>query len=246
VSDQSRSALVTGATRGIGALIAERLAAAGWDLTVSARSADALADLATRLRAAHGVVVRPARADMSVADDVLALADVHADEFGRIDALVLNAGMGSIGALADFPARRLDKLYAINVRSAYLLIQRMLPLLRATAEAAGSARVIALSSMTGLAGEPLNSAYGATKAALTSLCETLNTEESTGGVSATAVCPGYVATDMTAPLADRVAPDDMINPCDVAEVVVGLTRLSRSVVVPFVPLSRPGSHLWRA
>jgi short-subunit dehydrogenase len=106
--------------------------------------------------------------------------------------------------------------------------------------------VIAVSSLTGVAGEPLNSAYGATKAALTSVCETLNTEESQGGVIATAVCPGYVATDMTAPLADAVAPESMIDADDVAEMVISLTRLSRSVVVPYVPMTRPGAHLWRA
>jgi short-subunit dehydrogenase len=241
-----RVALVTGATRGIGALIAERLAAQGWDLTVSARSHDVLGALADRLRLAHGRTVRAVPADMAIENDVLGLADAHTATFDRLDALILNAGMGSIGPLAEFPARRFDKLYTVNVRANYLLIQRLLPLLRATAGATGTAKVIAVSSLTGVAGEPLNSAYGASKAALTSLCETLNTEESTAGVTASAVCPGYVATDMTTPLADQVAPDGMIDACDVAEVVVGLTRLSRSVVVPFVPMTRPGPHLWRA
>jgi short-subunit dehydrogenase len=240
------AALVTGASRGIGALIAEKLATAGWDLTVSARSAGPLEERAAAL-ACHGGTVRAVTADMGSEEEVLALADAHAEAFGRVDALVLNAGMGSIGAIADFPARRFDKLYAINVRSAYVLVQRLLPTLRKTAAGErGTAKVIAVSSLTGVAGEPLNSAYGASKAALTSLCETLNTEESEGGVTATAVCPGYVATDMTAPLADQVAPEAMIDAADVAELVVALTRLGRSVVVPSIPMTRPGPHLWRA
>jgi short-subunit dehydrogenase len=238
------AALVTGASRGIGALIAGRLAAAGWDLTLSARSAGPLAELAGKLAAEHEVAVQAVPADMAVEGDVEALADAHG--FGRLDALVLNAGMGSIGPFAEFPARRFDKLYTVNVRSAFVLTQRLLPLLRTTAGGSGTAKVIAVSSLTGVAGEPLNSAYGATKAALTSLCETLNTEESQAGVTATAVCPGYVATDMTAPLADQVSPEAMIDAADVAEVVVGLTRLSRSVVIPSIPMSRPGPHLWRA
>ena len=241
-----RVALVTGASRGIGALVAERFAAQGWDLTVSARSPAALGTLADRLQAAHGQKVHVVPADMAAEDDVVRLADAHAAAFDQLDALVLNAGMGSIGPLAEFPTRRFDKLYAVNVRANYLLVQRLLPLLRATAAAAGTAKVIAVSSLTGMAGEPLNSAYGASKAALSSLCETLNTEESPSGVTASAVCPGYVATDMTAPLADQVAPSSMIDAADVAEVIVGLTRLSRSVVVPFVPMTRPGPHLWRA
>ncbi|WP_181782141.1 SDR family NAD(P)-dependent oxidoreductase [Pseudonocardia pini] len=240
------AALVTGASRGIGALIAEKLATAGWDLTVSARSAGPLQERAAAL-AGHGGTVRAVTADMGSEEEVLALADAHVEAFGRVDALVLNAGMGSIGAIADFPARRFDKLYAVNVRSAFVLVQRLLPTLRTSAAGErGTAKVIAVSSLTGVAGEPLNSAYGASKAALTSLCETLNTEESEGGVTATAVCPGYVATDMTAPLADQVAPEAMIDAADVAELVVALTRLGRSVVVPSIPMTRPGPHLWRA
>jgi short-subunit dehydrogenase len=237
------AALVTGASRGIGRLIAHRLAAAGYDLTLAARSAGALAEVAADLPTR----VQAVTADMAAEDDVLALGHAHAERFGRLDVLVLNAGMGSIGPFADFPARRFDKLYAVNVRAAFVLVQSLLPLLRATAaQERRGAKVVAVASMTGLAGEPLNSAYGATKAALTSLCETLNTEESEAGVAATAVCPGYVATDMTAPLADQVAPAEMIDPADVAEMVVSLTRLTRSVVVPSVAMTRPGARLWRA
>lgn len=243
----AHSALVTGASRGIGTLIAQRLAAAGWNLTISARSAGPLDELATRLREQHGVAVVPVPSDMASEDDLVRLADAHACSSGRLDALVLNAGMGSIGAVAEFPVRRFDKLFQVNVRSAYVLVQRLLPLLRKTAADEGAgAKVIAVSSMTGIAGEPLNSAYGATKAALISFCETLNTEESSGGVTATAVSPGYVATDMTAPLAGQVAPELMIDPADVAEMVVSLTRLSRSVVIPLIAMSRPGEQLWRA
>ncbi|MFR9800864.1 SDR family NAD(P)-dependent oxidoreductase [Pseudonocardia sp. RS010] len=241
----ARSALVTGASRGIGALIARKFAEQGWDLTLSARSTGPLEELAGKVSAGYGVTARAVTADMAVEEDVVALADAHSGAAGRIDALVLNAGMGSIGPFAEFPARRFDKLYTVNVRSAYMMTQRLLPLLRSTAAEAGTAKVIAVSSLTGIASEPLNSAYGASKAALTSLCETLNTEESQRGVLATAVCPGYVATDMTAPLADQVAPDAMIDPADVAEVVVGLTRIGRSAVIPSIAMTRPGPHLWR-
>lgn len=240
------AALVTGASRGIGALIAEKLAVAGWDLTVSARSEGPLQERADLL-SLHGRSVRAVPADMGAEEDVVRLAEAHVEAYGRLDALVLNAGMGSIGPFADFPARRFDKLYTINVRSAYVLVQRLLPLLRKTAAGErGTAKVVAVSSLTGVAAEPLNSAYGASKAALTSLCETLNTEESEAGVTATAVCPGYVATDMTVGLADKVSQDTMIDPADVAELVVALTRLGRSVVVPSIPMTRPGPHLWRA
>ncbi|MDT9592204.1 SDR family NAD(P)-dependent oxidoreductase [Nocardioides zeae] len=243
----ARTALVTGASRGIGELVARRLAAEGFDLTISARSTAPLDELAAALTAEHGVRVAVAGADMSLEEDVRRLADVHRDIHGGLDLLVLNAGMGAIGAFADYPVRRLDKMLAINLRSAYVLTQELLPLLRvAGRDRPHGGRVIAVASTTGIVGEPLNSAYGATKAALISWCETFSTEESTGGVSATALCPGYVATAMTEGLAETVPQDQMLPPEDVAEALVGLTRLTRRTVVPQLVLTRPGPHLWRA
>lgn len=241
----TRAALVTGASRGIGLEIARRLAADGWDLTISARTETTLSEAAATLQERARGEICTAVADMASEDDILSLATSHRERFDRLDALVLNAGMGSIGPIDEFPIRRFDKLFAVNVRSAYLLIQQLLPTLRKTAGAADSSRVIAVSSLTGTASEPLNSAYGASKAALTSLCETVNTEESLGGVSATALCPGYVATDMTAPLTGDVPAETMIDPREIAELAVGLTRLGRSAVIPSIPISRPGPLVWR-
>ncbi|MFI5426662.1 SDR family NAD(P)-dependent oxidoreductase [Aeromicrobium sp. UC242_57] len=241
------AAIVTGASRGIGAEIARRLAVEGHDLTISARGREALDDLATELREAHGVDVLVVTTDMSSEDDVRRLAHEHADHFKRLDVLVLNAGMGDIGAFADYPVRRFDKMYMVNVRSAFVLTQDLLPLLRtAGSSTVRGGKIIAIASTTGVVGEPLNSAYGATKAALISWCETISTEESVGGVVATAVCPGYVATDMTKGLSDTLSQDHMLPVADVAEAALSLTRLSRQTVVPSIVLTRPGAHLWRA
>lgn len=243
----TRSALITGASRGIGAAIAEHLAADGWTLTLTARNADPLHEVARRLTAAHGTAVEVVPADMGDHAKVDGIVARHTAAHERLDALILNAGMGSIGPFAEFPVRRLDKMLSVNVRSAYALIQHALPALRATAtlEPTG-AKVVAISSMTGIAGEPMNSAYGASKAALTSLCETLNTEESKGGVTATAICPGYVDTEMTSTLHDIAAAAEMIPVADVAHLVVAVTGLSANVVVPRVAMTRSGDHMWRA
>lgn len=241
------AALVTGASRGIGAEIARRLAAAGHDLTISARGREALDALAAELSRENGVDVLVVPTDMSDEAAVRALADEHSRRFGRLDVLVLNAGMGDIGPFAEYPVRRFDKMFAINVRSAYILGQTLLELLRTAGRSTElGGKIIAVASLTGIVGEPLNSAYGATKAALISLCETITAEESQAGVVATAVCPGYVATDMTKGLEDSVSQASMLPPADVAEAVLGLTRLSRRTVVPTVVLTRPGPHLWRA
>jgi NAD(P)-dependent dehydrogenase (short-subunit alcohol dehydrogenase family) len=184
---------------------------------------------------------------MSSSDQVMALAVAHQRSYGRADVVVLNAGMGSIGAFADYPVRKLDLMFAVNVRSAYVLTQQLLPLLRvAGSSTERGGKIIAVASTTGVVGEPLNAAYGATKAALISWCETVTTEESLGGVVATAVCPGYVRTGMTEHMPGEVRWDEMLPLSDVAEAVVSLTRLSRRTVVPQLVLTRPGPHLWRA
>ncbi|GGN80607.1 SDR family NAD(P)-dependent oxidoreductase [Nocardia rhizosphaerihabitans] len=241
------AALVTGASRGIGEEVARRLADEGFDLTISARGTESLETLATELREKCGVAVTVVRADMSKSEDVTALAAAHREAYGRADVLVLNAAMGAMGAFADFPVRKLDLLFTINLRSAYVLSQELLPLLREagrTTKAGG--KIIAVASTTGVVGEPLNSAYGATKAGLITWCETVTTEESVGGVIATAVCPGYVRTAMTEHMPSEVDWDDMLPVEDVAEAIVSVTRLSSRTVIPQLVLTRPGPHLWRA
>jgi len=240
-----RTAVVTGASRGIGAQICTKLAAEGWDLIVTARNPTGIEEFASALAEKSGRRITAVAADMAEPDAAKIIADATAG-LPTIDALILNAAMGAIGALADFPLRRLDKLLTINLCAPYALIQNLLPALRRAGQTSPyGSRVIAMASMTGLAGEPLNSAYGATKAAMISLCETLSVEEYVHGVNASAVCPGYVATDMTAAL-PGVDPADMITSADVAEATVCLTRLTKKVTVPYLPLTRPGPSLWRA
>lgn len=241
------TALVTGASRGIGHAIARRLAEAGWDLTLCARRADGLAAADEEL-SALGARVHAVQADMAVEDDVLRLARAHGETCGRLDALVLGAGVGTIGSIEEGSLRRFDKQFAINVRAPYALVQALLPLLRKTAvrNETHGAKIIALSSITGAYPEPNHGAYGATKAALTSLCGTINTELSAGGISATAISPGYVDTDMTEWLRDEVDPAAMIATSDVAELALSVTRLSRFAVVPELVVTRPGEQLHRA
>ncbi|NUU21502.1 MAG: SDR family oxidoreductase [Streptomycetaceae bacterium] len=242
-----RAALVTGASRGIGRGIAQRLADAGYDLTVSARDPDRIRDTATELAAA-GVRVHPVAADLAVEDDVHRLAAEHAAHHDRLDVLVLGAGVGFSGPLTDTTKRRYDVQFDVNVRAPFVLIQATLPLMRKTAplNPDHGAKIIALASITGVAAEPALAAYGATKAALISLCQSVNTEASADGVSATAICPGYVDTDMTEWVRDRIAPGRMIRVDDIAELAMSVTRLSPYAVVPEMVVTRPGDQLWRA
>lgn len=237
------AALITGGSRGIGLAIARALAAEGYALTLSARSPESLAAAADDLRA-RGADVETVAADASDEDDIARLVSAHAEHRGRLDALVLNAGMGHGSPIAETPLRRVDKHYNLNVRGTFSLMATAIPLMRQTAAQSGrGARVIAIASLAGLVAEPNLAAYSATKAAVVSLCEALCIEESAGGVSATALCPGYVDTDMAAWKHGEIPPEQMIRAEDIAELAVSVTRLSRNAVVPQMAVYRAGDGL---
>jgi 3-oxoacyl-[acyl-carrier protein] reductase len=244
----SRSALVTGASRGIGRGIAIRLAERGFGLTITARDPDSLAQAALALRAAGAPDVVVVPADMADPEAVGAVVDAHADRYGVLNAVILNAGMGAAGSIADMPLRRLDKMVAINLKAPMAIAQRALPLLRSavTDDPEHGAKVIALSSITGVYSEPGLAAYGATKAALLSLIKTFNVEESGGGVTATAIAPGYVDTDMSEWVHDRIAATSMITVADIVELVDAVLRMSSRSVVSEIVVARAGTDGYRA
>jgi 3-oxoacyl-[acyl-carrier protein] reductase len=241
------SAMITGATGGIGRAIAGRLAQAGYRLTLSGRDEAALGKLAGDL-AGRGAESQVTPADMSSEDDIRALARAHAGRFGSLDLLVLSAGTGTSGRIAGYPMRRFDRQMTVNVRAPFALIQACLPALRraAAARPAHGARVAAIASMTGIASEPGLAAYGAAKAALISLCQSVNAEESAAGITATAIAPGYVDTEMSAWVHDRIDPAQMIPPGDIAELILALARLSARSVIPMIAMSRAGETHWQA
>jgi len=235
------SALVTGATGGIGSAIAGRLAEAGYRLTLSGRDEAALAKLAADL-AGRGAGLQVVPADMGSEDDVRALARGHADRFGSLDLLVLSAGTGTSGRIAEYSMRRFDRQMTVNVRAPFALVQECLPALRraAAARPGYGSRIAAIASMAGIASAPGLAAYGAAKAALISLCQSVNAEESAAGVTATAIAPGFVDTEMSAWVHDRIDPAEMIPPGDIAELVLALAQLSARSVVPLIAISRAG------
>ncbi|WP_227985233.1 SDR family NAD(P)-dependent oxidoreductase [Nocardia spumae] len=244
----TRTALITGASRGIGLGVAERLARQGYALTITARDAERLTSVGDRLREAGAVDVAAVAADMSDTDGVAGVLAEHEGRFGAMSALILNAGVGYAEPVADAVMRRFDKTMAVNLRAPLQLIQGALPLLRtaAAAEPARGAKVIALSSITGVYAEAGLSVYGAAKAALVSLIATLNAEESGNGVAATTIAPGYVDTDMSAWIHDRIPPEQMLAVDDVVEMVDSLLRLSARAVVSNIVMSRAGTDGYRA
>lgn len=238
------SALVTGGSRGIGLGIATSLARRGYGLTVAARDPERLASVAEQLRAAGAPEVIDLAGDIADESYLDALVEAHGARFETVDALVLNAGVGSAGALADFHPRRFDKQVTLNLRAPFVLLQRAMPLLRkaAAANPARGAKVVALSSITGVYAEPDLAVYGATKAALMSLIRSVNREEAGNGVCGTAICPAYVDTDMAAYVHDRIPAEEMLEVADVVEMVDACLRLSARAAVPEIVMARSSSE----
>jgi 3-oxoacyl-[acyl-carrier protein] reductase len=240
----SRSALITGASRSIGLGIATRLAEHGYGLTLGAREPERLESVARRLRNAGAPEVQAVAGDIANEAYLGDLVAAHAARFDLLDALIINAGVGSAGPLTEFHPRRFDKQVTLNLRAPFILLQQAMPLLRRTAaeRPARGAKVVALCSITGVYAEPDLAVYGATKAALTSLVRSVNREESRNGVCATAISPAYVDTDMAAYVHERIPAGTMLEVGDVVAMVDACLQLSARAAVAQIVMARSSSN----
>jgi NAD(P)-dependent dehydrogenase (short-subunit alcohol dehydrogenase family) len=249
MSEPIRTALVTGASRGIGRGIALSLARQGFGLTITSRTRADLEALASDLEAAGAAQVVLHAADMADRDALPEVVALHAATYdATMSALVLNAGVGTAGAVADFPRRRLDKTLNVNLVSAFVLVQEALPLLRAGAaqDRVRGSSIVGVSSITGLYAEAGLAVYGASKAALISLLATVTLEEGDHGITATTLAPGYVETEMSAWATDRIPADSMIRVDDVVAVVDLLVNLGRNARIPTIVMTRRDSSGYEA
>jgi hypothetical protein len=184
------AALITGASSGIGAEAARQLAARGHDLILVARRRDRLDALAVELQAA-GRRVEVLAADVAdAAARTALLADL--DALGlEIDVLIPCAGFGMGGPFLQADPARLELLVRTNVEAVIALIRALAPAMAARHRGA----ILIVSSIAGEAPMPNFGAYAATKAAMTSLAETLHWELGRSGITVTALCPGGVRTE---------------------------------------------------
>ena len=222
-------ALITGASRGIGAAIAIKLSERGYHLVLTGRDAKALAETQAACASAQAVV-----ADLSVPADVEKLFG----SAGRLDLLVNNAGVGIFGRIADCSLADWQRVQKVNVEGAFLCTQAAMKKMAAQ----GGGRIINISSVVGVKGYPEQAAYGASKHALLGLTKTAIEEGRDAGIRVHAICPGGVATEMV----KQSRPDltdfsAMIQPEDVADAVAYLDSLPPNITVDVIHLRRAAS-----
>ena len=185
------TALVTGASSGIGAVYAERLAARGFDLLLVARDQERLEAAASKLRAAHGVQVEVLKADLTQKDDVLKLEQrLRSDS--SISLLLNNAGVAADGLLANADLDELERLIQLNVTT----VTRLASAAAAGFSKAGRGTIINIASVVALFPERFNATYSASKAYVLSLTQSLNAELQGTGVQVQAVLPGVTRTEI--------------------------------------------------
>lgn len=196
---KDRVAVVTGASRGIGRAIALHLAARGAKLVVSARNAAALEELVEEIHTGGGEALAVA-GDVAIAADVERLFDEADKAFGRVDILVNNAGITRDGLLMRMKEEDWDAVMNTNLKGAFLCS-------RSAAKVMGKqryGRIINISSVVAEMGNAGQANYCASKAGMIGLTKSSSREMSKRNVTVNAVTPGFIVTDMTAGLSDKV------------------------------------------
>jgi short-subunit dehydrogenase len=236
-----RTALITGASSGIGLAIARALGQEGYGLTISARTPDKL-EAAVQDLSREGIEPNWLPANMANEDDISSLVDGHSRRFGRLDVLVNNAGVGIGGEIAKQSTKHIDLQIGVNLRAVYLTTRNCIPMLKQAGTEHGKALVVNIASIAGKVGQPWLAAYSATKAGVVGLSQAAHGELSTSGIQVTALCPAFVATAMT-DWVEGLDKDQMIQPEDIAESVRFLLRTSPNCIVPEIQFVRPGEQV---
>jgi NAD(P)-dependent dehydrogenase (short-subunit alcohol dehydrogenase family) len=213
--------MISGANRGLGNAIARRLHADGYNVSAGARDVTGLAD---SFGDAERVFTHAYDARVSGSDR--AWFDATVDRFGAVDILVNNAGVMDTAPFGELSEDSLENMLNVNVKAPFRLTQIAMPTLRA----AGSGRVINIASLSGVrvAGQ-FAPGYAMSKHAVIALTEATKQAGWADGVRVTAVCPGFIATDMVAELDED--PTTMIQADDLAEMISTVAALPNSASV---------------
>jgi len=209
------TALITGASRGIGAVYADRLAKRGYDLILVARNKERLEALSARLKSETGRSVTPVPADLIDKAD-LAKVETTLRDNQSITLLVNNAGIGSIAPLLNADVEKMDDMIILNITALTRLTYAAAPAFVQR----GVGTIINIGSVVGISPERLNGVYGATKSFVLAFSHSLQHELAGKGIRIQAVLPGATATDLwetaglpwqNLPSSTVMSPEDMVD-----------------------------------
>jgi short-subunit dehydrogenase len=224
---QDKVVLITGASSGIGRGLALELARRGACVGLLARRGDVLDEIVTQIHARQGKAIALA-ADVRDADRVRAAAARLRSEFGPIDVLIANAGVGGTTNVIELAPSEVTKVFEINVIGAVNSVAAVVPEMVQQ----GRGQLVAVSSLSAYRGLPKSAAYCASKAALSSFFESLRIDLSGTGVDVTIIHPGFIKTPLTA---GRKAKLPFLLELDeaVAKIVWAIEKRKKSYAFPW-------------
>lgn len=217
-------AAITGASSGIGAASARALAAEGVSLVLGARRVERLQEIADEVDSEVAVV----QMDVRNPEDATRLVEEAYNRFGRLDALVANAGIGAYGGIMDLTDEQLEEMMDTNVGGTVWPIRAAVPGL----VEAGGGDIVIVASVAGLRGAADEAVYAATKFAQVGLAGALDRELREKGVRVSTLCPGGVATEFAMGAGrtpDMPGLDEMMRPEDIAAAVVTVLKQPRTM-----------------
>ncbi len=224
-------AIITGATQGMGKVIAEKLLAEGFSIAVCARNKKKLAAVVSEWNEKYPTAsIIAYNADLSIKEEVSAFADFVLSEFNEIDLLVNNAGMYLPGELADEPEGLLETMIGINLYSAYRLTRKILPVMKRK----NGGHIFNMCSVASLKAYPHGGAYSISKYALLGFSENLREELKPNNIKVTAICPG--ATYTPSWYSSGVAPERIMEAADIAAMLWSAYSLSPQANVETIVL----------
>jgi len=223
---ESRVAVVTGASRGIGYAIASGLAASGYRLAICGTREDTIKQAADNIHAQYGVEVKPAAVDVRDRESLQNFITQTAKDFGRLDVLVNNAGITRDNISMRMKPEEWQQVLDTNLSSVFHASQAVLrPMMKAR-----FGRIINISSVVASMGNPGQLNYCASKGGVDAMTRSLAREVGSRNITVNAIAPGFIATDMTADLGDdarhaleaQVPLGRLGSPDDIAQAVVFL------------------------
>ena len=223
------TALITGASRGIGKAIALELASLGYDLAMPGRDLTRLGKTAEEAEK-RGVRTLCIEADLADSATYPMIVERAAAEFGGIDLLVNCAGLSAAGSFTEASPELWDKVFAVNAKAPFFLSQAALPYLKKSVKPT----VINISSVVGFKGYANQSVYASSKHALAGFTQVFAKEVQPFGIRVHLISPGGVATEMVKQMRPDIKADELIQPEEIAEIVrFILTRKGKGTIDEF-------------